>query len=74
MILLSLTFLLSAPFQIRVKVNSKGIYRCIVDEGSSTSILSSSTWKALGSPKLVSATSELLDFDRRPSEYLGILP
>jgi hypothetical protein len=31
----------SAPFQIRVKFNSMGIYRCIVDEGSSASILSS---------------------------------
>jgi hypothetical protein len=64
----------STPFQIRVKVNSMGIYRCIVDEGSSASILSSSAWKYLGSPKLVSTTSELLDFDRRPSECLGILP
>jgi hypothetical protein len=28
----------------------------------------------MGSPKLVLATIQLLDFDRRPSEYLGILP
>jgi hypothetical protein len=52
----------------------KGVRRCIVDERSSTSILSSLTWKALGSPKLLSATSELISFDRRPSECLGILP
>jgi hypothetical protein len=45
-----------------------------VDEGSSASILSSSVWKVLGSPELVSASHELLDFDRRPSEYLGVLP
>jgi hypothetical protein len=64
----------SAPFQIRVEVNSKNIYRCIVDEGASTSILSSSAWKDLISPELVSALYELLDFDKRPSEYLGILP
>jgi hypothetical protein len=64
----------STPFQIRVEVNSNNIYRCIVDEGASTSILSSSAWKALGSPKLVSTSHELLDFDRHPSEYLGILP
>ena len=31
----------STPFQIRVEVNSTNIYRCIVDEGASTSILSS---------------------------------
>jgi hypothetical protein len=64
----------SSPFQIRVEFNSTNIYRCIVDEGASTSILSSSVWKVLGSPELVSASHELLDFDRRPSEYLGVLP
>jgi hypothetical protein len=63
-----------APFQIRVEVNSTNIYRCIVDEGASASILSSSVWKVLGSPKLVSASHELLAFDRCPSEYLGVLP
>jgi hypothetical protein len=64
----------SAPFQIRVEVNSTNIYRCIVDEGTSASILSSSVWKVLGSPELVSTSHELLDFDRHPSEYLGVLP
>jgi hypothetical protein len=64
----------SAPFQIRVEVNSTNIYRCIVDEGASASILSSSVWKVLGSPKLVSSSHELLAFDRCPSEYLGVLP
>jgi hypothetical protein len=64
----------STPFQIRVEVNSTNIYRCIVDEGVSISILSSSVWKVLGSPELVSALHDLLDFDKHPSEYLGILP
>jgi hypothetical protein len=52
----------------------KGIHRCVVHEGSSTSILSSLAWKALYCPKIVSSTSELLDFDRKPSECLGIIP
>jgi hypothetical protein len=47
-----------APFKIM------GVRRCIIDEGSSTSILSSSTWKYLGSPKILSTTSELWDFER----------
>jgi hypothetical protein len=64
----------STPFQIRFEVNSTNIYRCIMDEGSSTSILSSSVWKVLGSLELVSSSHELLAFDRRPSEYLGVLP
>jgi hypothetical protein len=63
----------SAPFQIRVEVNSNFFYRCIVNEGASTSILSSSAWKDLGSPNLVSFLHELLDFYKRPSEYLRIL-
>jgi hypothetical protein len=45
-----------------------------VDEGSSESILSSSSWQDLGSLELVFASHELLDFDRCPSEYLGIIP
>jgi hypothetical protein len=64
----------SKPFQIRVEVNSTNIYQCIVDEGSSASILSSLVWKALGSLELVSTSHELWDFDIRPSEYLGVIP
>jgi hypothetical protein len=62
------------PFQIRIEVNSTNIYRCILDEGASTSILSFSVWKVLGSPKLVSISHELLAFNRCSSECLGILP
>jgi hypothetical protein len=64
----------SAPFQIRFEFNSKKICRCIVDEGAFASILSSSVWKVLGSPEIVSALHELLAFDRRPTKYLGVLP
>jgi hypothetical protein len=63
-----------AHFQIRVEVNSTNIYRCIVDEGASASILSSSVWKVLGSPKLMPTSHELLAFDRHPSDFLGVLP
>jgi hypothetical protein len=64
----------ATPFQIRVEVNSTNIYRCIVDEGAPASILSSSVWKVLGSPELVSSSHELLAFDICPSEYVGVLP
>jgi len=63
-----------APFQINARVNSTNIYRCMVDEGSSASIISSLTWKALGSPKLLTTQSQLLAYDRRPGEYMGVLP
>jgi len=48
-----------ASFQIRVEFYSYNIYWCIVDEGAFTSILSSSTWKFMGPPKLMSTTSEI---------------
>jgi hypothetical protein len=59
----------STPFQITVLVESmlKCTSRCVV------SILSSSPWKALGSPKLVSSITELLAFEKKPSECSGIL-
>jgi hypothetical protein len=51
----------STPFQIR------GFLQYIVDKVTSASILSSSTWKDLGFPKLLSAICELLTFDRSPT-------
>jgi hypothetical protein len=45
-----------------------------MDEGASASILSSSVWKVLGSPELVSSSYELFSFDRCPNECLGVLP
>ena len=64
----------TTPFQIKVSVNSTNIYRCMVDEGSSTSIISSLTWKTLGSPKLLTIDSQLFAYDRRPGESMGVLP
>jgi hypothetical protein len=40
-------------FQIRVEANYKKLFWSILDEGASASILSSSTWKVMGSPKHV---------------------
>ena len=45
----------------------------IIDEGTSISILSSTTWKAFGSPPLMPVTQNLLDFNRRTNQLLGIL-
>jgi hypothetical protein len=48
----------SIPFQIRE------IIRYLVDKVTYESILSSSTWKSLGFPKIVSVICEILTFDR----------
>ena len=40
-------------FQIIMKVVGKKVFRTVIDEGASTSVLSLSCWKAIGSPELV---------------------
>jgi hypothetical protein len=62
------------PFQIIVEVCGRNIPNTIIDEGASVSILSLNAWQALGSPQLASVTQNLLDFNRRVSQPLGILP
>ena len=57
-----------------MNVIARQILRTIVDKGASVSILSSTTWKALGSPQLVPATDQILDFNHRPTTPLGTLP
>ena len=49
----------SVPFQISVRVVAKSILHTIVDEGASVSIISSTAWKAIGSPSLVLATNQI---------------
>ena len=63
-----------APFHITVHVCNMIVPGTIIDEGASVSILSSTTWQALGSPPLVPITQNLLAFNRGSSQPLGILP
>jgi hypothetical protein len=61
--------------QIIMQVCNKiKVHNIVVEKGASVRILSSTAWKAMGSPKLVSTTHNLWDFNRIPSEYLWILP
>ena len=46
----------------------------IVDEGDFVSILSSTSWKAIGSPQLVPNTDQILVFNHRTTSPLGTLP
>lgn len=46
----------------------------VIDEGALVGILYSTTWKALGSPKLVTITQNFLAFNRGTNQPLGILP
>jgi hypothetical protein len=62
------------PFQITVQVHGQDIPQTLIDEGASFSILSSIAWYALGCPQLAPITKNLLAFNRRTSQPLGILP
>jgi hypothetical protein len=62
------------PFQIIMQTYEKNIQCTIIDEGTSVSILSSSALQAIGSPPLVLVTHNLMAFNRKTSEPLGILP
>ena len=61
------------PFQITVQGYHITVLGIIIDEGEFVSIMSSTTWEALGSPQLVPVTQNLLVFNRGTSQSLGIL-
>lgn len=61
------------PFEITVQASHLVIPSTIIDEGASVSILSSTAWQAFGSPLLMPVTYNLLAFNRRTSQPLGIL-
>jgi hypothetical protein len=63
-----------AIFQITMQVFDRNIPNTIIDEGAYFSILSMNSWKAFDSPQLAPVTHNLLTFDRRVSQPLGILP
>ena len=63
-------------FQVITKVVGKKVFRTILDEGASTSVLSLSCWKALGSPELVTSPTTLKAFDRwgfQPHSFISAL-
>ena len=62
------------PLEITVQAFGLVIPSTVIDEGASVIILSSTTWQAFGSPLLAPITQNLLAFNRRTSQPLGILP
>jgi hypothetical protein len=62
------------PFQITIQVHGQDVPQTLIDEGASISILSYVAWYALGCLQLASVTQNLLAFNRRTSQPLGILP
>ena len=62
------------PFEITVQAFGLVVPNTIIYKGASVSVLSSTTWQAFGSPPLAPVTQNLLAFNRRMSQPLGILP
>ena len=52
-------------FQIITKVVGKKVFRTVLDERASTSVLSLTCWKVLGSPDIVTSPTTLKAFDER---------
>lgn len=50
-------------FQIQVTIMEKLIHRIVVNEGETTSVMSISCWKALGSPPITPSPTILIYFD-----------
>ena len=61
-------------FQIITKVVGKKVFRIVLDEGASTSTLSLSYWKAIGSPELMKSPMTLKAFDERGFQPHGLMP
>ena len=64
----------NVPFRIIVQDYRMIMAGTIIDEGASMSILSSTAWKVLGFPSLLSEIRNLSGFNKGTSQLLGILP
>ena len=51
----------------------KKVFRTVLDEGASTSVLSLTCWKALASPELVKSPTTLKAFDGRGFQPHGLI-
>ena len=52
----------------------KNVFRTVLDKGASTSVLSLSCWKAIGSLELVTSPTTLKSFDGRGFQSHGLIP
>ena len=61
-------------FQIKSTYRKINIFRTIIDEGTSTCVISTSCWKANGSPSVVPSPSILTAFHGHSHKPHGIIP
>jgi hypothetical protein len=63
----------AVAIQVPVKIRNITVHRCIIDEGASTCIMSTTVWQKLGSPELTPSPITLRAYDGRPSSPEGLL-
>ena len=61
-------------FQVITRVVGKKVFRTVLDEGASTSVLSLSCWKDIGSPELVISPMTMKYFDGWGFQPHGLIP
>ena len=61
-------------FHIATKIDGNTIRRTVLDEGSSTLVMSLSCWRAIGSPEINHLPSTLKDFYGHGFQPYGLLP
>ena len=61
-------------FYITSRVVGRKVHQIVLDEGASTSILSISCWRAIGSLELTKSPTALKAFDGRGFQPHGLLP
>ena len=61
-------------FQFITRVVGEKVFRNVLDEGASTSVLSLSCWKAIGSPKTMKSLTTLKAFEGRGFQPHGLMP
>ena len=61
-------------FQLSIKFIGKNIHHTILDDEYSTSVMSLSCWRAIGSPEINHSPTTLKAFDGRRFQPCGLLP
>ena len=61
-------------FHIATKIARKTIHRTVLDKGASTSVMSLSCWRAIGSSKINRSPTTLNTFDGHGFQPYGLLP
>ena len=60
-------------FQVLVTIQNVVIHRCIIDEGTSTCVMSTFIWNKLGAPTLQPSNTSLHAYDGRVAQPQGVL-